>query len=123
MDDMKKCLEQSVCRRLKLLEYFGEKNNNTISNTLDCCDICRRTILIDHLPKYDLTNDTQMVFDSITALRGKTKNLLIKFIKGSNSHKLRDLSHNPLFAAGKKKDTSHWEDLIRVRDPIKKSQN
>jgi ATP-dependent DNA helicase RecQ len=100
--------ETSACRRLFLLHYFGEKYN--AGDCTDMCDNCKYP-----KEKLALTSEFLEVLLAIknTEERFNTQ-ILIDFIMGKTSQKIKDYQLNEVkgFGSGKEKDSNLWTTLL-----------
>lgn len=99
--------ESQTCRRLVLLNYFGESRQQPCQN----CDIC-----LSPPQKYDGLIDAQKVM-SVIYRTGQRFGLhhIIGVLRGLNNQKIRDFGHDSLsvFGLGKDKSQEHWVSVIR----------
>ncbi|MDY6935199.1 MAG: DNA helicase RecQ [Spirochaetota bacterium] len=99
----------NVCRRKKLLEYFGE---DYPAQNCKACDIC-----VGIIEKIDITIDAQILMSAMmrTGLRfGIT--YLIDIVTGANTKRIREFGHDKIktYGAGKDKDKDkrYWRFLV-----------
>jgi ATP-dependent DNA helicase RecQ len=97
----------NVCRRKKLLGFFGE---DYPGDNCGACDICTGSA-----EQIDITADAQILLSAISETRqrfgiGHT----IDIVTGADTKRVRELRHNEIhtYAAGKKKDKKHWRFLV-----------
>lgn len=99
--------ESQTCRRLVLLNYFGESRQQNCGN----CDIC-----LSPPKKYDGLIDAQKVM-SVIYRTGQRFGLhhVIAVLRGLNNQKVRDFQHDQLsvFAIGKDKSQEYWMSVTR----------
>lgn len=99
--------EAQTCRRLVLLNYFGESRQQPCQN----CDIC-----LSPPKKYDALIDAQKVMSAIYRT-GQRFGLhhIIAVLRGLNNQKVRDFQHETLavFGIGKEKSQEHWISVVR----------
>lgn len=99
--------ESQTCRRLVLLNYFGESRQQPCQN----CDIC-----LSPPKKYDGLVDAQKVM-SVIYRTGQMFGLhhVIAVLRGLNNQKIRDHQHDALsvFGIGKEKSQEHWISVTR----------
>lgn len=96
-----------VCRRRRILAYFGEEYER---ENCGSCDVCNG--LMDQV---DLTRDAQMVLSAIVRTRERFGAAhVIDIVKGANTKKIRAFRHNelPTYGVGESKDKQHWRQLI-----------
>lgn len=99
--------ESQTCRRLVLLNYFGESRQQPCKN----CDIC-----LDPPQKYDGLVDAQKVM-SVIYRTGQRFGLhhIIAVLRGLNHQKIRELQHDTLsvYGIGKDKSQEYWISVTR----------
>ncbi|PJG85376.1 DNA helicase RecQ [Conservatibacter flavescens] len=99
--------EAQTCRRLVLLNYFGEHRQNACKN----CDIC-----LDPPKKYDGLIDAQKVLSTIYRL-GQRFGIyhVIAVLRGLQNQKLKEYGHDQLsvFGIGKGYSQEYWLSVIR----------
>ncbi|EFX91190.1 ATP-dependent DNA helicase RecQ [Actinobacillus ureae ATCC 25976] len=99
--------ESQTCRRLVLLNYFGESRQEPCKN----CDIC-----LDPHRKYDGTLDAQKVM-SVIYRTGQTfgAHHVIGVLRGLNNQKIRQFNHDQLsvYGIGKEQSQDYWLSIIR----------
>ena len=99
--------ESTICRRKRLLGYFGETYSAT-----DChaCDICSGPVRID-----DGSVDAQKVMSAIARTDGKfAAERIVQIVLGTDSEELRALGCHTLktFGVGKDKSETHWHQVL-----------
>lgn len=99
--------ESQTCRRLVLLNYFGESRQQPCNN----CDIC-----LNPPKKYDGLVDAQKVLSTIYRT-GQRFGLhhVIAVLRGLNQQKIRDLQqdHLSVYGIGKDKSQEYWISVTR----------
>ena len=99
--------ESQTCRRLVLLNYFGEHRQTPCNN----CDIC-----LDHPKKYDGLVDAQKVMSTIYRV-GQCfgAHYVIAVLRGMHNQKIIERQHDKLsvYGIGKDKSKEHWQSVIR----------
>lgn len=99
--------ESQTCRRLVLLNYFGEHKQETCKN----CDIC-----LDPPQKYDGLIDAQKVM-SVIYRTGQIfgQHHVIAVLRGMNNLKIREHNHDQLsvYGIGKEQSQHYWLNVIR----------
>lgn len=99
--------ESQTCRRLVLLNYFGETRQVACQN----CDIC-----LDPPKKYDGLVDAQKVM-SVIYRTGQRFGLhhIIAVLRGLNQQKIRECQHDSLsvYGIGKDKSQEYWISVTR----------
>lgn len=99
--------EAQTCRRLVLLNYFGEYRQTPCGN----CDIC-----LDPPKKYDALIDAQK-FLSTVYRTGQRFGLhyVIGVLRGLNNQKIKEHCHDQLsvYGIGKDKSLEHWISISR----------
>lgn len=99
--------ESQTCRRLVLLNYFGEHRQTPCNN----CDIC-----LDPPKKYDGLVDAQKVMSTIYRV-GQCfgAHYVIAVLRGMHNQKIIERQHDKLsvYGIGKDKSKEHWQSVIR----------
>ena len=99
--------ESQTCRRLVLLNYFGEHRKTPCNN----CDIC-----LDPPKKYDGLMDAQKVMSTIYRV-GQCfgAQYIIGVLRGMHNQKIIERGHDKLsvYGIGKDKNKEHWQSVIR----------
>ena len=99
--------ESQTCRRLVLLNYFGEHRQTPCNN----CDIC-----LDPPKKYDGLVDAQKVMSTIYRV-GQCfgAHYVIAVLRGMYNQKIIERQHDKLsvYGIGKDKSKEHWQSVIR----------
>lgn len=99
--------ESQTCRRLVLLNYFGEHRQTPCNN----CDIC-----LDPPKKYDGLVDAQKVMSTIYRV-GQCFGAyyVIAVLRGMHNQKIIERQHHKLsvYGIGKDKSKEHWQSVIR----------
>ncbi|MFZ7136349.1 DNA helicase RecQ [Avibacterium avium] len=99
--------ESQTCRRLVLLNYFGEHRQTPCGN----CDIC-----LDPPKKYDGLIDAQKVMSTIYRV-GQMFGVhyVIGVLRGMQNQKIKDNQHDQLsvYGIGKDKSKEYWQSVIR----------
>ncbi|MDG6881026.1 ATP-dependent DNA helicase recQ [Phocoenobacter uteri] len=107
LNTIKDFAESQTCRRLVLLNYFGELRQEPCKN----CDIC-----LDPPKKYDGLVDAQKVMSAIYRT-GQIFGLhhIVGVLRGLNNQKIKDHNHDQLsvFGIGKDKNQEYWISVIR----------
>jgi ATP-dependent DNA helicase RecQ len=96
-----------TCRRLVLLNYFGEHRQQPCNN----CDICL------YPPEhYDGLEDAQKVLSCVYRV-GQRFGIhhVVDVLRGANNTRIRDLGHNKLsvYGIGKAQSNDYWISIIR----------
>lgn len=99
--------ESQTCRRLVLLNYFGEHRQTPCNN----CDIC-----LEPPKKYDGLMDAQKVMSTIYRV-GQCfgAQYVIGVLRGMHNQKIIERGHDKLsvYGIGKEKSKEHWQSVIR----------
>ena len=99
--------ESQTCRRLVLLNYFGESRQEPCKN----CDIC-----LEPPRKYDGLVDAQKVM-SVIYRTGQSFGMhyIISVLRGLNHQKIRQYGHDQLsvYGIGKDQSQDYWVSVIR----------
>lgn len=99
--------ESQTCRRLVLLNYFGEHRQTPCNN----CDIC-----LDPPKKYDGLVDAQKVMSTIYRVEQCFgAHYVIAVLRGMQNQKIIERQHDKLsvYGIGKDKSKEHWQSVIR----------
>ncbi|SUH12022.1 ATP-dependent DNA helicase RecQ [Salmonella enterica subsp. enterica] len=84
--------EAQTCRRLVLLNYFGEGRQEPCGN----CDIC-----LDPPKQYDGLNDAQIALSTIGRVNQRFgMGYVVEVIRGANNQRIRDFGHDKLKVYG-----------------------
>jgi len=99
--------EAQTCRRLVLLNYFGEGKQNACGN----CDVC-----LDPPKRYDGLLDAQKAL-SVVARVGQRFGLgyVVEVLRGANNQRIREYGHDKLtvYGIGKEHSNEHWPSVVR----------
>ncbi|MDW1150599.1 DNA helicase RecQ [Mannheimia haemolytica] len=99
--------ESQTCRRLVLLNYFGEHRQEQCKN----CDIC-----LDPPQQYDGLLDAQKVM-SVIYRTGQIfgQHHIIAVLRGMNNLKIREHQHDQLsvYGIGKEQSQHYWQNVVR----------
>lgn len=99
--------EAQTCRRLVLLNYFGESKQNACGN----CDVC-----LDPPKRYDGLLDAQKAL-SVVARVGQRFGLgyVVEVLRGANNQRIREYGHDKLsvYGIGKEQSNEHWTSVVR----------
>ncbi|HGN1704703.1 TPA: ATP-dependent DNA helicase RecQ [Providencia rettgeri] len=99
--------EAQTCRRLVLLNYFGENRQQPCGN----CDIC-----LDPPKQYDGLIDAQKALSSIYRVGQRFGiGYIVEVLRGANNQRIRDLGHDklPVYGIGKEQTNEHWVSVLR----------
>ena len=97
----------SVCRRISLLDYFGESYPK---ENCGFCDICLGTREVA-----DCTREAQMLLSAIARTEGRFgATHIIDIVMGSKNKKILELGHDRLktYGVGKEKNKKFWRHLV-----------
>lgn len=99
--------EAQTCRRLVLLNYFGEGKHQDCGN----CDIC-----LDPPKRYDGLEDARKALSCVYRV-GQRFGLgyIVEVLRGSNNQRIREYGHNqlPVYGIGHDRSTEHWISVLR----------
>ena len=99
--------QAQTCRRLVLLNYFGECRQQACNN----CDIC-----LDPPMLYDGLIDAQMALSCVYRL-GQRFGLgyIIDVLRGTGSQRIRESGHDklPIYGIGRERSHEHWISVLR----------
>jgi ATP-dependent DNA helicase RecQ len=99
--------EHAVCRRKRLLGFFGEDYR---SHNCNNCDICTGVI-----ETTDITRDAQIIMSAISRTGQRFgAGHISDIVAGADTKRMRELKHNELktFGAGKDKEKGHWRFIV-----------
>lgn len=99
--------EAQTCRRLVLLNYFGEGRQEPCGN----CDVC-----LDPPKQYDGLQDAQIALSAIGRVNQRFgMGYVVEVIRGANNQRIRELGHDKLkvYGMGRDKTHEHWVSVIR----------
>nr|WP_269134737.1 ATP-dependent DNA helicase RecQ [Pseudescherichia vulneris] len=99
--------EAQTCRRLVLLNYFGEGRQEPCGN----CDIC-----LDPPRRYDGLVDAQKALSAIYRVGQRFgMGYVVEVLRGANNQRIRDMGHDKLkiYGEGRDQTTEHWVSVIR----------
>ncbi|HEY1845508.1 MAG TPA: ATP-dependent DNA helicase RecQ [Buttiauxella sp.] len=99
--------EAQTCRRLVLLNYFGEGRQQACGN----CDVC-----LDPPRRYDGLMDAQKALSCIYRVGQRFgMGYVVEVLRGANNQRIRELGHDKLKIYGEGRDhtTEHWVSVIR----------
>ncbi|EJD6368242.1 ATP-dependent DNA helicase RecQ [Providencia rettgeri] len=99
--------EAQTCRRLVLLNYFGENRQQPCGN----CDIC-----LDPPKQYDGLIDAQKALSCIYRVGQRFGiGYIVEVLRGANNQRIRELGHDklPVYGIGKEHSNEHWVSVIR----------
>ena len=99
--------EAQTCRRLVLLNYFGENRQEPCGN----CDIC-----LDPPKRYDGLLDAQKALSCVYRVGQRFGiGYVVEVLRGANNTRIREYGHDKLsvYGLGKDKSTEHWVSVLR----------
>ncbi|OIX98435.1 ATP-dependent DNA helicase RecQ [Pantoea sp. Ae16] len=99
--------EAQTCRRLVLLNYFGEGRQQPCGN----CDIC-----LDPPRRYDGLVDGQKALSCIYRTGQRFgMSYIVEVLRGSASQRIRDNGHDklPIYGLGREQSLEHWISVLR----------
>ncbi|MGL9750308.1 MAG: ATP-dependent DNA helicase RecQ [Symbiopectobacterium sp.] len=99
--------EAQTCRRLVLLNYFGEGRHALCGN----CDIC-----LDPPKRYDGLVDAQKALSCVYRV-GQRFGLgyVVEVLRGANNQRIREWGHDklPVYGIGREQSHEHWVSVLR----------
>lgn len=99
--------EAQTCRRLVLLNYFGEGKQQPCGN----CDIC-----LDPPKRYDGLMDAQKALSCVYRV-GQRFGLgyVVEVLRGANNQRIREYGHDklPIYGMGREQSNEHWISVVR----------
>ncbi|AOP41647.2 ATP-dependent DNA helicase RecQ [Edwardsiella piscicida] len=99
--------EAQTCRRLVLLNYFGEGRQESCDN----CDIC-----LDPPKRYDGLLDAQKALSTVARVGQRFGiGYVVEVLRGANSARIREWGHDKLsvYGIGREHSTEHWVSILR----------
>ncbi len=99
--------EAQTCRRLVLLNYFGEGRQQPCGN----CDIC-----LDPPRRYDGLVEAQKALSTIYRVGQRFgMGYVVEVLRGASSQRIRDLGHDklPVYGIGREQSHEHWISVLR----------
>ncbi|MDU5730885.1 MAG: ATP-dependent DNA helicase RecQ [Citrobacter freundii] len=99
--------EAQTCRRLVLLNYFGEGRQEPCGN----CDIC-----LDPPKQYDGLMDARKALSTIYRVNQRFgMGYVVEVLRGANNQRIRELAHDklPVYGIGREQSHEHWVSVIR----------
>lgn len=99
--------EAQTCRRLVLLNYFGEGRQQPCDN----CDIC-----LDPPRRYDGLVEAQKALSSIYRVGQRFgMGYIVEILRGANNQRIRDMQHDklPVYGIGRDQTNEHWTSVLR----------
>lgn len=99
--------EAQTCRRLVLLNYFGENRQTACNN----CDIC-----LDPPKQYDGLVDAQKALSCIYRVGQRFGiGYIVEVLRGSNNQRIRELGHDklPVYGIGREQTNEYWVSILR----------
>lgn len=99
--------EAQTCRRLVLLNYFGEGRQQACDN----CDIC-----LDPPRRYDGLVEAQKALSCIYRVGQRFgMGYIVEILRGANNQRIRDMQHDklPVYGIGRDQNHEHWTSVLR----------
>ena len=99
--------EAQTCRRLVLLNYFGEGRQQPCDN----CDIC-----LDPPKRYDGLVEAQKALSCIYRVGQRFgMGYVVEVLRGANNQRIRDQGHDklPVYGIGREQSHEHWVSVLR----------
>jgi len=99
--------EAQTCRRLVLLNYFGEGRQQACDN----CDIC-----LDPPRRYDGLVEAQKALSCIYRVGQRFgMGYIVEILRGANNQRIRDMQHDklPVYGIGREQSHEHWTSVLR----------
>ncbi|MBA0036645.1 ATP-dependent DNA helicase RecQ [Pantoea sp. BIGb0393] len=99
--------EAQTCRRLVLLNYFGEGRQQQCDN----CDIC-----LDPPRRYDGLLEAQKALSSIYRTGQRFgMGYIVEVLRGASNQRIRDNGHDklPVYGLGREHSHEHWISVLR----------
>lgn len=99
--------EAQTCRRLVLLNYFGEGRQQPCGN----CDIC-----LDPPKRYDGLEEARKALSCVYRV-GQRFGMayIVEVLRGANSQRIRENGHDklPVYGIGRERSNEHWISVLR----------
>jgi ATP-dependent DNA helicase RecQ len=99
--------EAQTCRRLVLLNYFGESKQQPCGN----CDIC-----LDPPRRYDGLVDAQKALSCVYRVGQRFGiGYVVEVLRGASNQRIRDYGHDklPVYALGREQSHEYWLSVLR----------
>ncbi|KMV74282.1 ATP-dependent DNA helicase RecQ [Rosenbergiella epipactidis] len=99
--------EAQTCRRLVLLNYFGENRQAACGN----CDIC-----LDPPRRYDGLVDAQKALSTIYRVGQRFgMGYIVEVLRGAANQRIKEFGHDklPVYAIGRDQSHEHWINVLR----------
>ncbi|TKI04162.1 ATP-dependent DNA helicase RecQ [Martelella alba] len=99
--------EAQTCRRLVLLNYFGENRQQPCGN----CDIC-----LDPPKRYDGLEDARKALSCVYRVGQRFgMGYVVDVLRGANSQRIREYAHDklPVYGIGRDRSQEHWVSVLR----------
>ncbi|KQN60305.1 ATP-dependent DNA helicase RecQ [Erwinia sp. E602] len=99
--------EAQTCRRLVLLNYFGEGRQQACGN----CDVC-----LDPPRRYDGLVEAQKALSCIYRVGQRFgMGYVVEILRGANNQRIRDFQHDklPVYGIGREHSHEHWTSVLR----------
>ncbi|MDX5630147.1 MULTISPECIES: ATP-dependent DNA helicase RecQ [unclassified Brenneria] len=99
--------EAQTCRRLVLLNYFGEGRQQACGN----CDIC-----LDPPKRYDGLVEAQKALSCVYRVGQRFgMGYIVEVLRGANNQRIREFGHDklPVYGIGRDKSHEHWISVLR----------
>ena len=99
--------EAQTCRRLVLLNYFGENRQTACGN----CDIC-----LDPPRRYDGLVDAQKALSTIYRVGQRFgMGYIVEVLRGAANQRIKEFGHDklPVYAIGRDQSHEHWVNVLR----------
>ncbi|EHD19746.1 MULTISPECIES: ATP-dependent DNA helicase RecQ [Brenneria] len=99
--------EAQTCRRLVLLNYFGEGRQQACGN----CDIC-----LDPPKRYDGLVEAQKALSCVYRVGQRFgMGYIVEVLRGANNQRIREFAHDklPVYGIGRDKSQEHWVSVLR----------
>jgi ATP-dependent DNA helicase RecQ len=97
----------NVCRRRRLLAFFGEDYPR---DNCGACDICSGSV-----EQIDITTDAQIIMSAISRT-GQRFGIghIIDIVTGADTKRIRELRHNEIktYGTGKGRDKKYWRSVV-----------
>lgn len=107
LNDVVEYAAHNLCRRRRLLGFFGE---DYPADNCGSCDICT-----DTAERIDITEDARIILAAISETQQRFGiGYVIDLVTGAGTKRIREFKHHEIktYGAGKDKDKKHWRFLV-----------
>lgn len=106
MDETISYAESSVCRRINLLNYFGEHYEHSNCGSCDNC--------LNPKPRTDATEDIEIVLETVADVKQILKSIdIANILTGVSTAQTKSFKNIPNWGVGSEKKFIYWKAVIR----------